>query len=120
MHEIGIESSLLKEILAGRKTVEVRLGKPKILKLRVGDSISLREDVYLGGSIVESFADSAQVVVTQLLYFESFDELLSTVDFTAAIPGATSKADALTTYRQFYSTDDEAEYGAVAITFALT
>lgn len=119
MQEIGIESSLLSEILAGKKTIELRLGKPKFIKLRVGDKLSLREDVWANGEIIESTPDQAVVTITQLLYFEYLDEALSFIDFQAAIPTATSKAEALATYRRFYSTDDEEEFGVVAITFSL-
>ncbi len=120
MQEIGIESSLLSEIVAGRKTIELRLGKPKFIKLRVGDELSLREDIWQNEAIVDSTPDQATVVITQLLYFEHFDEALSFIDFRAAIPSADSKAEALAIYRKFYSPEDEEEYGVVAITFALS
>ena len=120
MQEIGIESSLLSEIVAGRKTIELRLGKPKFIKLRVGDKLSLREDVWANGQIVESVPEQAVVTITQLLYFEYFDEALSSIDFQAAIPSAESKAEALAVYRKLYSPEDEEEYGVVAITFALS
>ncbi len=120
MQEIGIESSLLGDILAGKKTIELRLGKPKFIKLRVGDTLSLREDVWADGHCIESTPDQATVVITQLLYFEHFDEALSFIDFQAAIPSAESKAGALAVYRKFYSPEDEEEYGVVAITFTLS
>ena len=120
MQEIGIESSLLSEILAGHKTIELRLGKPKFIKMRVGDMLRLREDVMQDGQLLESIPDQATVVITQLLYFEHLDEALSFIDFQAAIPSAKSKAEALAVYRKFYSPEDEEEYGVVAITFALS
>jgi ASC-1-like (ASCH) protein len=120
MQEIGIESSILADILSGRKTIEGRLGKPKYIKMRVGDILSIREDVWEDGKIKRSIPDSARVVITQLLYFEAFEAMLNSLDFNRALPGATSVHDALKTYRQFYSFADEEEYGVVAITFKLT
>lgn len=119
MQEIGIESSLVAEILDGNKTVEGRLGKPKYVKMRVGDVLSIREDTYKSGEIVKSETDRVRVVITQLLYFQSFDEMLSSLDFHRAIPDAISASDALQTYRQYYTNADEEEYGVVAITFKL-
>ncbi len=119
MQEIGIESSLLQTVLNGAKTIEVRIGKPKFLKLRVGDEISLREDVWQEGKVITSMPGMATVVITQLLYFENFEEMLGTIEFQAAVPDAESKEDALAIYRKFYSPEDEEEYGVMAITFKL-
>lgn len=119
MQEIGIESSLLQDILAGKKTIEIRLGKPKYIKLRVGDILNIREDVWQDGQIVSSTPDQARIIITQLLYFEYFEEALDSIDFQAAIPRATTKKEALARYRTFYTAKDEEEYGVIAITFSL-
>jgi len=119
MQEIGIESSLLRQVLSGDKTIEARLGKPKFLKIRVGDTLSLREDVWIDGNIADQIHDRATVQVTQLLYFESFEEMFSAVSYKAAVPTAESRLDALDIYRQLYSKEDEYEYGVVALTFKL-
>lgn len=117
MHELGIESSLLKHIEAGKKTVEACLGKPLVLKVRIGDIINLREDVWENGSTTDSIHNKAAVTVTQLLYFESFDEMFSMVDYRKVVPMAESRREAISLYRNFYSKEDEEEYGVVAITF---
>jgi len=119
MQEIGIESSLLVDLLAGHKTLEGCLGKPKYIKLRVGNIVSVREDVWKDGRIVNSVPDRAKVQITQLLYFQSFDEMLSSLDFRKALPRANSVREALDMYHHFYSRGDETEYGVVAITFNL-
>lgn len=119
MQEIGIDASLIADILSGEKTLEGRLGKPKFIKLRVGNTLSIREDTWKGSEIVRSDPDKAQVIITQLLYFESFEEMFSALDFHKALPQATSVSDALATYRRYYTPSDEAEYGVVAITFKL-
>jgi ASC-1-like (ASCH) protein len=85
--------------------------------MRVGDLLTVREDVYEDGEIKKSIPDTIRVVITQLLYFESFEEMLSSLDFRQAIPNASSVRDALRIYRQYYPVADEEEYGVVAITF---
>jgi len=119
MQEIGIESLLVADILAGRKTIEGRLGKLKYIKMRVGDVLAIREDIYKDGEIEKFTPDKVRVVITQLLYFETFEEMLNSLDFRRAIPNASSVRDALATYRQYYTTPDEKAYGVVAITFKL-
>lgn len=119
MQEIGIDSTLVADILAGDKTLEGRLGKPKFIKLRIGNTLSIREDVWKAGEIVSSKPDRVHVVITQLLYFESFEEMFGALDFHKALPQAESVREAINTYRRFYSAADEREYGVVAITFKL-
>jgi ASC-1-like (ASCH) protein len=119
MQEIGIESAALEEILLGNKTIEGRLGKPKFLKLRVGDELNLREDIWEDNKITESIPNRAIIKITQLLYFETLIEMLESIDITKLIPTLNSPEDALAVYRKFYSEEDEEEYGVIAITFEL-
>jgi len=120
MQEIGIESTLVEDIRNHKKNIEVRLGKPRFLKIREGDVLSIREDLYLDGKIIDSFNDSLQIKVTRLLYFETLNETLNSIDYRAAVPSAKSKKQALDKYREFYSAEDEAEYGVVAMFFKIT
>lgn len=117
MQEIGIESSLVKEILCGNKYVEARLGKPRFLKLREGDILSIREDLYLDGKNVDSFSDVLRIKITQVLYFETFKEMSDSIGYKAAVPSAKNTAEAINKYHEFYSEEDEKEYGVVAIFF---
>jgi len=81
--------------------------------------LSLREDVWENGQIVRSIPDRAKVRITQILYFETLEEMLSSIDFTKAIPDAASPEEALAAYRKFYTENDEAEFGVMAISFDL-
>lgn len=120
MLEIGIESSLVEEMRKGNKHIEGRLGKAKFLKLKEGDLLSVREDLWYDGKIIDSFSNSLTVKINQILHFESFIEMLSSVDFKDAIPSARTLEDALGVYRKYYTTKDEQEYGVIAILFELT
>jgi len=119
MHEIGIESSLVEAIRNGEKTIEGSLGKPRFLKMDVGDTLSIREDIWIDGKNIGSQDYKLLVKITQILYFETFKEMLESIDFTAAIPSAKSIRDAVNKYTELYSKDDEEEYGVVAIFFEL-
>ncbi len=117
MIEIGIESSLVEAIRTGDKTIEGRLGKPRFLQIQVGDILTIREDIWSNRQIIGSHDDVLRVKVSQVLYFESFREMLEAVDFTAAVPTAKTIDDAVHQYAEFYSSDDEEEYGVVAFIF---
>lgn len=117
MQELGIEAEQLKAIIDGEKTVEILLGKPQYIKLRPGDKLSLREDVLEAGKIVQSVPHRAVVTITQILYFETLEEALNAIDFTAARPEAEDYDAAFAAYRKLYTPKDEHEYGVMAVTF---
>ncbi len=119
MQALGIELSLVQAILDGTKTIEGVPGTPPFLKVRVGDTLSIREDVYKEGELTVSHEHAAQVRVAQLLYFETFAEMMETLGYQSAIPYATSIETALKVYRGLYAAEQEKEWGVVAIRFEL-
>jgi ASC-1-like (ASCH) protein len=119
MEEIGIESTLLQQIRDGRKTVECRLGRRRFLKFRAGDLLSLREDIYQDGEIIESIEGALVVRISQILYFSTFEEALQTLGYESSVPDADGPQQALATYYSYYSPADEEEYGVVAMTLQL-
>lgn len=117
MHEIGIETSLVEAIRRGLKTVEGRLGKPRFLQIKEGDVLIVREDIWKDGVVIGSHDDALQLKVTQVLYFESFEEMLKAIDYEAVVPNAKNLQDAISKYDEFYSHKEEKEYGVVALFF---
>ncbi|MDB5180207.1 MAG: hypothetical protein JWN12_839 [Candidatus Saccharibacteria bacterium] len=114
MSEIGIESTLVEAIKNGDKTIEIRLAKPRFLLIQEDDVLSIREDFYYEGDILESLSHALQVRVTQVLYFESFKEAFDAINYESALPTAKSVDDAIKRYREFYSVEEEREFGVVA------
>jgi ASC-1-like (ASCH) protein len=119
MEEIEIESTLVEAIRNGDKTIEAVLGEPRYLRIQEDDVISVREDFWHEGKILESLPNALKVKITQILYFETFKEMLTAVDFQAAIPSAKSVDEAVKVYKSLYTSEDEQEYGVVALTFEL-
>lgn len=119
MEEIGIESTLVEAIKNGDKTIEARLGKPRFLRIQEGNTLSVREDFWYEGNVLESLSHAVEITVTQILYFETFKEMFTAVDFQSAIPAAKTAEEAIAKYREFYSLEDEAEYGVVCFSFEL-
>lgn len=118
MEEIGIESTLVEAIRNGDKTIEAVLGEPRYLRIQEDDIVSIREDFWYEGNVLESLTDAVKVKVTQILYFETFKEMLTAVDFQAVIPYAKSVDQAVKTYK-IYSSSDQQKFGVVALTFEL-
>ena len=119
MHEVGIETSLVEAIRSGLKTVEGRLGKPRFLQIKEGDILNVREDIWKDGVVIGSHDDALKLKVTQVLYFESFEEMFKAVDYEAAVPNSKNIEDAISKYSEFYSAEDEEAYGVVAIFFEI-
>jgi ASC-1-like (ASCH) protein len=116
MEEIGIESTMVEAIRSGDKTLEVRLGTPRFLTVQEGDLLDVREDFWYEGKVLESLSHALTLRVTQVLYFESLDELFGAVDFQNAVPAAKTANEAIAAYRPYYTIEDERTYGVVAFT----
>lgn len=68
-----IKEEYLKQILAGRKTIEVRVGYNNILRLKPGDCLLLN--------------DQYSFILKRNAVYQSFDELLAQEDPHAIAPG---------------------------------
>ncbi len=119
MEEIGIESTLVEAIRNGDKTIEAVLGEPRYLRIQEDDLVSIREDFWYEGNVLESLTDAMKIKVTQILYFETFKEMLTAVDFQAVMPNAKSVDEAVKTYKELYNSSDQQKFGVVALTFEL-
>jgi putative hydrolase of the HAD superfamily len=100
---LWIREPYLRQILSGRKAVEVRVGYPNILRLKPGDRLKLN--------------DEHPATLRRIRVYADFDELLGQEDPGAIAPDLSPDElpDAL---RQIYPSDKEA-LGAVALEIGL-
>ncbi len=119
MNEIGLESSLLDQLISGQKLVEARLSKGKFREFQIGDKLAIRRDIWKDGRIVDSIPDAAFVKIIGILPFASFKEMLQQVGHKRVVPNARSPKKALNLYRQFYSEEDENHHGVLAFELML-
>lgn len=119
MIELGVQSEILADIRAGKKTVEGRLAKGKFLDIKPGDIISLREDIYEHDVLVSSIKGQLEIRVESIERFDSFAAMLEAVNYKVAIPSADSFDEAEAVYRRYYSPKDESIFGVIAIRFSL-
>lgn len=114
--ESGRESALLDEIIAGRKTVEGRLNRSKFAEYRVGDTINLRRDIRQpNGELADGEPGAATVQIVAIRKYETFLAMVSAEGFLKVIPFAGSAQEAADEYNKYYSAEDQAKYGVLAI-----
>ena len=99
---LWIKDAYLAEILAGRKTVEVRVAYSNITRLKVGDSLLLNEKHHYTIRRIGRYAD--------------FEALLAHEEPSSIAPGV-PPAELLTRMRAIYPSEKEA-LGAVALEIA--
>lgn len=106
-HTMNLQTIYFEKIKNGTKIFEIRLNDEKRQKIKIGDCI-----------IFANLADNSQtfkVVVEDLLHFNSFKQM------TRSLPLKQVGFDGLTVsevekiYHEFYSTENEKQYGVLAI-----
>ncbi|MDK2899292.1 MAG: hypothetical protein PWQ10_479 [Patescibacteria group bacterium] len=114
--ESGRESNLLDDIINGRKTIEGRLCKDKFAKYKIGDEIWLRRDYRDNDGILhDGEPHVALVKIVDIRHYNTFIEMTTSEDFRKVIPNAKSAQQASQEYNKYYSDDDQAKFGVLAI-----
>lgn len=118
--ESGRESGLLDDIIAGRKTIEGRLKRGKFAEYRAGDIIKLRRDIRdENGMLHDGESDAARVEVVAIREYPDFLTLCRSEGYERVIPSAESAEMAADEYDKFYSAENQATYGVLAIEVAI-
>jgi len=109
LHHMKLELVHFNKIQSGKKIIELRLFDQKRRKIKIGDLIEFTNQADPDKKL--------RVKVLALLNYASFSDLLN--DFPAGYFGAGSKAGALNSLRQFYSTQEEAKHTVVGIKISI-
>ncbi len=108
-HEMRLHDGPFKLIVAGTKTIEMRLYDEKRQEIKVGDEIEFTNRV----------SEEKQLVkVVNLHRFNSFDELYKKFDKIVLGYGADEEANP-NDMSQYYSLEDLEKYGVVGIEIML-
>lgn len=114
--ESGRESGLLDDIIAGRKTIEGRLNKGKFAEYQPGDIVKLRRDYRNeAGVLQDGVPDTARVKVVAVRQYDDFLSMVQAEGYQKVIPSAAHLQQAADEYNKYYSADDQAQYGVLAI-----
>ncbi len=118
--ESGRESGLLDDIIAGRKTIEGRLNRSKFAEYKPGDQVWLRRDYRdENGVLRDGPKRQVLVEVTAVRRYATSLEMVTAEGFQQVIPHATTAEEAAAGYDKYYSAEDQATYGVLAIEFKL-
>lgn len=111
VHEMKLKDIYFEKIKSGQKIYEVRLNDEKRQQIDVGDVIIFKKEPQLVSEI--------KVLVKDLIYFNSFEEMADTLPPEKIGFSNSSTAEILSVYRSFYSLQDEQKYGVVAIKISM-
>lgn len=100
---LWLKDEYLRQILAGRKTVEVRVGYANITRLQPGDVLVLN--------------DRHRYVITAVRRYPDFEALVAAKDPVAIAPDLPDRAALLAACRAIYPAEKEA-LGVVALEIA--
>lgn len=117
MIEIPFDQENIKDIILGLKTMDVRLGSPEYIKLRIGDKLNIRQqdsDQFLSNDPIKT---DMIIKIKQLLYFETIKELFSAISFKQVYPSLNSVEEAIDRFKKIYTNEDIKEYGVISIAF---
>jgi ASC-1-like (ASCH) protein len=94
-------------ITLGLKTIEGRLNKGKFKELNVGDTIKWENSDFKYRSIMTR--------ITKKVEYKSFEKYLESEGMEKCLPAVPSLEHGLSVYYKYYTKDDEAKFGIVAI-----
>ena len=116
--ESGRESGLLDDIIAGRKTIEGRLCRDKFAQYQPGDQVWLRRDYRdEAGNLQNGEPRQVLVEVIGVRRYKTSLEMVKAEGFKRVIPYAETEEAAAAEYNKYYSAEDQAKYGVLAIEF---
>jgi len=114
--ESGRESALLDHIIAGRKTIEGRLNRGKFANYTPGDQVWLRRDYRDdNGELQEGEPKQALVEVVAIRLYKDSLDMVTSEGYKHVMPDARSAKEAAAGYDLYYTPEEQARYGVLAI-----
>ena len=110
LHHMKLQQEPFRKVMAGNKTIELRLNDTKRQRIRAGDQI---EFLNLGDRILK-----IRVCVVAVHHFESFEELYRGLPLSACGYGPDDRADPKD-MEQYYSVEEQERWGVVGIEMKL-
>lgn len=108
---VHLHPEVFEIVLDGNKDVEIRVNDEKRRKLHVGDTL-----VFLKNP---DEIEKLTAKVTNLVYFNNFEEVVAYYDMKRIYLEGVTKEDYINLMKKFYSDEEVKEYGVVAIEFEL-
>ena len=106
-HEMKIKEKYYNFILNGTKRIEVRLNDLKRQNIKIGDTIKFLKDPL--------FEESFKAEVIGLLRYASFEDLFNDFDVSILADKSMTKEELLSVLEEFYTKEEQKEYGVLGI-----
>lgn len=90
----------------GQKTIEGRLRKGKYTKIQPGDILEVND---------ENETEKIEVLVKRVSYYRSIKEMLTSEPLKKLLPDVDTIDQGINVYREFYSPEEEQQFGMVVI-----
>ena len=92
------------------------MNRSKFAEYRPGDIIKLRRDIrQADGMLQDGEPDAARVEVVAIRNYKTFLEMVTVEGYKKVIPYAKTAQEAADEYNKYYSAEDQAKYGVLAI-----
>ena len=108
---VHLDSDIFDIVSNGTKDVEIRVNDEKRRKLSVGDTL-----VFLKRP---DDIESIRATITNLVYFNSFEEVVDYYEMRRIYLDSASKEDYINLMKRFYSDEEVSKNGVVGIEFNL-
>lgn len=114
--EFGLVTESFDAVTAGKKTIEGRLNKGKFAKFAIGDIVEIRKDYRdKNGDIQDGEPNAARVEVVAIRRYPDFAAMVKAEGYKQVAARPASEEDTIAGYEKFYSVEDQAKYGVLAI-----
>jgi ASC-1-like (ASCH) protein len=99
---LNVKEPYLSFILNGQKTIEGRLNKGKFKDLKIGDILLIGPE-------------EKEYIIERTTFYYSFKEMIQKEGIKNVIPDKNNIEDAEAVYYEFYTKEEEKEFGVLAI-----
>lgn len=114
--EFGLEEAPLAAILTGRKTIEGRLSKGKFAEFKSGDTVSVRADFRDTKGVRHDGKPGVAILeIIAIRRYSNFAEMVKAEGFENIASVAGTFESTVFNYEKYYSQDEQAKYGVLAI-----
>ena len=118
--EFGLETIPFEAVVAGRKTIEGRLNMGKFAQFATGDIVKIRKDYRdKQGVIHDGQPDAARVKIVAIRNYANFADLVNIEGVQRVSSVSATPQETVDGYAKYYSLEDQAKYGVLAIEVAV-
>ena len=106
---IHLDADIFDIVKNGKKNIEGRLNDEKRRMLHIGDKL-----IFLKRPEEK---EKIEAIVEDLIYYDSFEEMIKDYEVENVYLSGYSKKDYIELLKRFYTDEEQAKYGVVAIKF---